>query len=94
MSPVFQKLDLSMYTSSPVQAQHFASRQPTSNLASGPHPINPNSLIGSFTPGKLTLNSHAQCVYNGFTYDVPLPGEMGQLYLVTVGRRVGIIAGW
>jgi len=83
-----------MYTSSPAQAQHFASRQPTFSSASAPHPINPNGPISSFTPGELTLDSHAQRVYNGFVYDVPLPGETGQLYLVTVGRQVGIIAGW
>ncbi|KIM55141.1 hypothetical protein SCLCIDRAFT_95141, partial [Scleroderma citrinum Foug A] len=32
--------------------------------------------------------------YNGFVYDVPHSSESGQLYLVTVGRQVGIIAGW
>jgi len=89
-----------MYTSLPAQAQHFASCQPTFSLASAPHPINPNTPINpngpisSFTPGKLTLDAHAQRVYNGFIYNVPLPGQTGQLYLVTVGRRVGIIAGW
>ncbi|KIM51890.1 hypothetical protein SCLCIDRAFT_38954, partial [Scleroderma citrinum Foug A] len=35
-----------------------------------------------------------QRIHNGFVYDVPLPGKMGQLYLVTIGCRVGIIAGW
>ncbi|KIM67519.1 hypothetical protein SCLCIDRAFT_21051 [Scleroderma citrinum Foug A] len=90
-SPVFQRLDLS-YTSSSVQAQFFASRQLTPSLATSPHPIDPNSLInpnglfGSFTPGKLSLDSHTQHIHNGFVYNVPLPGETGQLYLVTVGR--------
>jgi len=89
-----------MYTSSPVQAQYFASHQPTSSLAPSPCPIdlnisiNPNGLIGSFTPGELSLDGHAQHVYNGFIYNIPLPGKTGQLYLVTVGHRVGIIAGW
>jgi len=84
-----------MYTSSPAQAQHFASHQPTPSLASSPiNPINPNGPIGSFSPGKLSLDGHAQHVYNGFIYDIPLPGETGQLYLVTIGHRVGIIAGW
>ncbi|KIM68031.1 hypothetical protein SCLCIDRAFT_53872, partial [Scleroderma citrinum Foug A] len=35
-----------------------------------------------------------QHVYNGFVYDVPLPCKTGQLYLITVGCRVGIVAGW
>ena len=89
-----------MYTSLPAQAQLFASCQPTPSLASSPHlidpssPINPNGPLDSFTPGKLSSDGHAQRVYNGFVYDVPLPGETGQLYLVTVGRRVGIITGW
>ena len=98
-SLVFQRPDLS-YTSSPAQAQFFVSRQLTPSLATSPHPINPNRLInpngpfGSFTPGELSLDRHTQRIHNGFVYDVPLPGETGQLYLVTVGRRVGIIAGW
>ena len=100
LSPVFCKPDSSIYTSSPAQPQRFVPRRPTSSLVSGPHPINPNSptnpngLIGSFIPGELTLNGHAQRIYNGFVYNVPLPCETGQLYLITVGHRVGIIAGW
>ena len=84
----------------PVQPQHFAPHQPTSSLVSGPHPINPNSSInpngpiGTFVPGELTLDGHAQRVYNGFVYDVPLPCETGQLYLITVGHHVDIVAGW
>ncbi|KIM59857.1 hypothetical protein SCLCIDRAFT_44578, partial [Scleroderma citrinum Foug A] len=39
-------------------------------------------------------NGHAQRIYNGFVYNIPLPCETGQLYLITVGHRVGIIAGW
>ena len=73
---------------------------PDADLATGPHPfnpsdpINPNGPIGLYIPGELTLDGHAQCMYNGFVYDVPLPSENGQLYLVTVGRRVGITVGW
>ena len=99
-SLVFRKPELSICTSSPVQPQHFTPHQPTSSLVSGPHPINPNSSInpngpiGTFVPGELTLDGHTQCVYNGFVYDIPLPCETGQLYLITVGCRVGIVAGW
>lgn len=83
-----------------IPAPDSISGGPTPDLAPGPHPfnpsdrINPNGPIGLYVPGELTLDGHAQCMYNGFVYDVPLPSENGQLYLVTVGRRVGITVGW
>ena len=71
------------------------SSQPTPNagLATGPHLfnlsnlINPNGPIGLYIPGELTLDEHA-------IYNIPLPSENGQLYLVTVGHQVGITIGW
>ena len=83
-----------------ISALDSISGGPTPDLAPGPHPfnpsdrINPNGPIGLYVPGKLTLDGHAQCMYNGFVYDIPLPSENGQLYLVTIGRRVGITVGW
>ena len=73
-SPVFRRLDVSVYTSSPVQARYFASHQPTSSLAPSPRPIdldssiNPNGPIDSFTPGKLSLDS-----VTTMTSDHPVP---------------------
>jgi len=71
-----------MATISSVQAQNLAPAQPIFGL----HPFNLNGSIGLYVPGELTLDDHAQHMYNDFVYDVPLPSESGQLYLVTVGH--------
>ncbi|KIM50667.1 hypothetical protein SCLCIDRAFT_34092 [Scleroderma citrinum Foug A] len=59
-------------TMSSGQVQYLAPRRPTSGLVPGPHPfdpndqINPNGPIGLYVPGELTLDGHAQRMYNGF----------------------------